>query len=305
MSTAQLPPAGSASRKTRCRFASSALGLILSSGVICCSSGCSKAGGDDGAHPLTPPQRNLPPEEALGSQPFWSQMFDSSPFDIASAVYEVREPGIAVIDLEGFGKGAAPVRRVERVAAVIGNLFLAGDGEREDAAITLGEVCFGFEFMAVRHCWPDAEELAVMREAVRRGWTGSRQAKLVPLLIRALDDSSPRVREAVVYSLLHIGPVAVEACPRLRKALFDDDHEVRGWSARALYTISADVPVTLRANLELLNDADPRVRILAANNVLLMGDDGHAAIPILRALTDDPVEDVQSYVRSVLDSLAK
>ena len=60
----------------------------------------------------------------------------------------------------------------------------------------------------------------------------------VPLLIKGLADSEPRVRTQAAISLACLGPLAKDATPALKMALHDEDETVRDAAEKALQTIS-------------------------------------------------------------------
>ncbi len=66
-----------------------------------------------------------------------------------------------------------------------------------------------------------------------------RAKKMVPALIRALDDGDPRVRGSVVEALERIDPDAKAAIPALRRTPSDDDLEIRAMAQRTLERIGA------------------------------------------------------------------
>lgn len=61
----------------------------------------------------------------------------------------------------------------------------------------------------------------------------------VPALVRALDDTDPRVRRAVVEALGRFGPDAKAAVPALTRALSDGNAEIRVSAQRTLERIGA------------------------------------------------------------------
>jgi hypothetical protein len=143
-----------------------------------------------------------------------------------------------------------------------------------------------------------------MIAAVRQGLIGTRARYLVPVLMKALDDPSRDVREAIAYAFVHIGPVAAEAAPRLRVALSDPDVTVRLWSARALHAITLEIAPPLDTSLAALDSDDPRVRSMAVYNLEIMGRDARSALARLRLLADsDPAEEVRSQARQAVASL--
>lgn len=145
-----------------------------------------------------------------------------------------------------------------------------------------------------------------MIAAVRQGHIGTKAQVLIPALIKALDDPSRDVREALVYSFVHIGPIAAAAAPRLRVALSDPDVTVRLWAARALHGITLEPAPPLDASVAALDNPDPKVRSMAVYNLELMGRDARVAIARLRLLADsDPDEGVRGQAHQALSSLSQ
>jgi HEAT repeat protein len=251
------------------------------------------------------PAHEAPPVAATApvdaSKLFWPQLFDPTPFDLKTATYGVREPGLAVIDLNDFGES----RRTEPVSKLLAKLTDGSDEERSRAALEVGELCFGFSFWGVRWCVPEQEDLVQMRRAVHRGSIGARPRALIPVMVRALDDPNPEVRKRIALSLEYIGPVAMDACPRLRRALGDADPRVRLWSARALHVISGEIPGPLDTSVTLLDDPDPDIRTSAAYNLNLMMNDAYMAIPFLEKHLDDPVQGVRTQVQQALEHIKR
>lgn len=259
--------------------------------------------------PVDGPAREEPPLSPAApidtSSLYWPQLFDPRPFDLTTATYVVLEPGVAVIDLNGFGEGGGLPMHTAPVTRLIATLTDGSDEERARAAWDVGEVCFGFSFLGTRWCVPGKADLVEMRRAVQQGVVGGRSKALIPVMVRALDDPLPEVRGSIARSLEVIGPVAMEACPRLRRALGDTDADVRLWSARALHVISGEVPGPLNTYVTLLDDADPDIRMRAAYGLNLMMKDAYVALPFLEKHLDDPVETVRTRVRQALDDIKR
>ena len=218
-------------------------------------------------------------------------MFDQSPFD----------PSEERLTYGALGdRQSAPT-----VAEVIATLREGEDGDRELAALQLGQECFGNSFWLTRLESPGKEARARMALAVKQGKTGSRPRVLLPVLIQALDDPDSKVRSQIARALMTIGPVAVQACPRLRKALKDDDPEVRLWVARALYLINHDDLYAIEASVALLDDEDPRIRSMAACNLETMCTDAYAAMPFLEKRLRDSDVRVRRQARQALEAIRR
>ncbi len=59
----------------------------------------------------------------------------------------------------------------------------------------------------------------------------------VPLLVKGLTDSEPRVRVEAAASLEHLGRLAKEAVPSLKQAMYDKDEAVRIAAEKALKAV--------------------------------------------------------------------
>lgn len=184
----------------------------------------------------------------------------------------------------------------DRVADLIRTLETSEDElERRVAAGRLGECCFGSSFRGMRFSWPSREEREAMISAVQQGRTGARAKVLVPVLMKALGDSSRDVRTAVACSFVHIGPVAAQAAPSLRAALADDDAFVRLWVARALHGITLEVDAPLHAAVAALADPEPKMREMGVYNLELMGQDARSVLGQLQRLAES--DHPNPYVR--------
>lgn len=107
----------------------------------------------------------------------------------------------------------------------------------------------------------EAREMA----AINLGRFPARAKPALPALIRALDDSHPRVRMAVAGALFQLGPAAAEATPILIEHLRrDPDPKVRQLSAIALGQIGPPAAEALPALVEALRDPSDGVRLRAA-----------------------------------------
>jgi HEAT repeat protein len=110
----------------------------------------------------------------------------------------------------------------------------------------------------------------------------------VSLLINALDDRSPRVREYAGVGLAELGPRAERAASKLIAVLKDEDRFVRFSAARTLGSIigpgSAKRTGAVAALTVTLEDKDPGVRLAAAETLVEMGEAQKAAGVLLAAL---------------------
>ena len=122
------------------------------------------------------------------------------------------------------------------------------------------------------------------------------------LLLGALDDPSPRVREYAMVGLVELGPRARQAASKLAKVLADEDRFVRFGAARALGFISDGKPPNAEVMAALttaLDDEDPDVRVVAAEALLKCGETQKGAGTMIAALCG-PDEHLRLWARSMI-----
>lgn len=178
----------------------------------------------------------------------------------------------------------------ESVDHWITSLRDGSEPQRHRAAVALGLIwlgCKGFGVSGWTRAWT-REERAAMLQAAKRGDVSPRSRALVPALIRALSDSSARVRTGAAGSLVLIGPDACTAGDALRMMLDSDDEEERAWAGRALYSVAMDTAGAIDAAVAGMKSRNPAVRRMSAYSLELMGSDASAAVPFLSDLVDDP-----------------
>ena len=111
----------------------------------------------------------------------------------------------------------------------------------------------------------------------------------VPVLIQALSDRDPAIREQAAFVLADIGEAAKAAVPHLIQILHQHpESSISGSAAYALEKIgTAAVPDLIQA----LNDEDPSLRNTAVEMLARLRGEAQAAIPqLVQALSDeDPV----------------
>jgi len=109
----------------------------------------------------------------------------------------------------------------------------------------------------------------------------------VNMLIDALHDPSPRVREYAGVGLAELGPRAERAIPQLITALNDEDRFARFSAAATLgFMIDAGSAKRIEAATALtltLADKDPDVRLAAAETLVKIGETKKAAGILLAA----------------------
>jgi len=107
-------------------------------------------------------------------------------------------------------------------------------------------------------------------------------------------------RRHAADALGHIGPEARLAVPALIRAFQDDDEEVRGSAAEALFKIG---PVSVSALIEKLHDEQSHVRARSAYVLGRFGDAAKASIPSLIGLLEDEHPGVRRTAANVLGGL--
>ncbi len=121
--------------------------------------------------------------------------------------------------------------------------------------------------------------------AVSLGRVGAPEANIAPL-VRALADTTARVREAAARSLGEFGPRAQRASNALKGALLDDNAEVRIAAAEALWKIDGNSRAALPPLVGAMRDASVRWRAVMV--ISSMEASAEPAIPFLiTALKDE------------------
>jgi HEAT repeat protein len=125
----------------------------------------------------------------------------------------------------------------------------------------------------------------------------------VSLLINALDDPSPRVREYAGVGLSELGPSAEPAVSKLIAVLNDEDRFVRFSAARTLGSIigagSGKRANAVTALTVTLDDKDPDVRMAALETLLRLGEVQKAAGALVAAsVGTKPI--LRAWARSIM-----
>lgn len=152
----------------------------------------------------------------------------------------------------------------------------------------------GFDTMveALRHAALDPEA-SVREPAVRTlARRSARQLELLPVFVRALEDTDAEVRGAAAYGIAQIEiqerlPLEAQQkiVAKLARALEDESSEVRMYAAMALGRAGDAGAPALDGLLELLDDEHALVRTQSST---ALGSLGTVALPVLeRALSDD------------------
>ena len=124
----------------------------------------------------------------------------------------------------------------------------------------------------------------------------------VPLLCEILDDQSDDRCEWAADALGRMGPIAADACDRLRRNARSENRAIATWSRIALAKVSADTSVAPFL-IELLKDDRADLRREAALALQAIGPAAGAAIPALQAATDDEDEEVRAAAGDALSAI--
>jgi HEAT repeat protein len=122
------------------------------------------------------------------------------------------------------------------------------------------------------------------------------------LLMGALEDPSPRVRESAMVGFYELGTRARPAVSKLVRLLHDEDRFVRFAAARTLGMIGVDpagreeVVASLK---KALDDSDPQVRLVAAEALVKIDESREGAAALVSALTG-PDDYLRSYARMMI-----
>ncbi len=96
----------------------------------------------------------------------------------------------------------------------------------------------------------------------------------VPALIEALDAKEPAVRAFAALALGRIGKPAADAVVRLEASLRDPHARVRITSALAAWGITGDLETARKVLWQAMTSPDPRVRTMAAEAFVELGEEG-------------------------------
>ena len=113
---------------------------------------------------------------------------------------------------------------------------------------------------------------------------GELRVRLVPLLIRALDDSSSRVQAGVLKTLGHCGTLDAQAIRRVARLYSSSKAEVRDAVVSSLGSTGKGSKVASATLAKALNDPDQLVRSDAVKTLPLV--DPSNVPPLIRALRD-------------------
>ena len=125
-------------------------------------------------------------------------------------------------------------------------------------------------------------------------------AKVVPNLIRMLDDPDLDLRLIAAQSLERYGPAAKTAVPALAKSTAKGDPEIRRAAIRALIGVGTDAAPAIPDIGGALSNSDVRVRRAAAEALARFGPLAKPAEAALRKSLDDSDAEVRRYAADSL-----
>jgi HEAT repeat protein len=134
---------------------------------------------------------------------------------------------------------------------------------------------------------PDADRRAGAVAALYLRPSGLSCEAAYSIFLRALDDPSPRVREAVRFALNRFGPGSGIHVPVLARVVCDGYYDARSTAIVELDRIARsgrDREVMIPALLGLLKDADPIDRCNAAKMLSLLGRGADVVAPMIAIL---------------------
>ncbi len=176
---------------------------------------------------------------------------------------------------------------------------------RQAAAVALGRIG-----PAAKEAVPALEEALKDKdeEISVRSAAGAALAKLgfpdrvVPVLIAALEEESPHLREYAATTLSEIGPPAKAAVPALKEALEDKAWYVRKAAAEALGNMGPAAREAVPALEKALKDELENVRVAAGAALAKLGLP-QRAVPVLIAEMEDESGSCRSYAAWTLGEI--
>jgi HEAT repeat protein len=133
---------------------------------------------------------------------------------------------------------------------------------------------------------PDAR----VREAVivALGTIGQEASETVPVLVKLFADLDPRVRVAILRALIWLRDAGVDAVPHIPQSVSDTDPRVRRLAMRYLRGSSLSVKQIVTGLRKGLRDEDKMVRSAAAWELGEIGPPALGAVAALEAVLADP-----------------
>jgi HEAT repeat protein len=132
------------------------------------------------------------------------------------------------------------------------------------------------------------------------GNVGVEAKPAMPALIETLDDRDMDIRIQAVRALVRIDPTAKAVVPALQKLLRDPERDVRQEVLDALGQCGKPAVAPL---MESLKDLDSNILVHAAESLGRIGPDAKEAVPTLRLLLKDDVEEVRNVAAAALKKI--
>lgn len=114
---------------------------------------------------------------------------------------------------------------------------------------------------------------------------GDDDPRIIPAIVKALDDEAWVVRFVASFALLIVGHEGSAAAGRLIQLLEDKDARVRRAAVEAIPRIGVPSAVAVPRLIKMLDDDNHIVRIRAAQSLAEYGSDAKAAIPRIEAIS--------------------
>ena len=107
----------------------------------------------------------------------------------------------------------------------------------------------------------------------------------ISVLLRALDDPSPKVRSRVAWALGSLGPLGIAALTSLTKLMATDRGNVRIAAASAVWHIGHE-QIGIDTLIAMLDDEDPDVRLAVLTELGNIGAAAERAVPAIKSLCE-------------------
>ena len=127
--------------------------------------------------------------------------------------------------------------------------------------------------------------------------------KLIQPLLSRLENHNEYVRQNAAYALAHLGPLAQEAVPALRKATSDRDRGVRCAARVALARMGQEVDETVNAFVRDMQSRDVETRREAITGLAAIGEPAKASAPALGQALQDEDKYVRQFAANALTCL--
>lgn len=215
-----------------------------------------------------------------------------------------RDPELREAAARAFGEMEQPV-----VVKALPLLIEAMKSEKEGKVLeALAKVIAHAEEAAVpglvdlvRSTTGDVRELGFYSLGRLRG----KARTAVPAMIELLSDRDEQARGGAIYVLGRIGPGAAASVPALLK-LQESSPKIRKAMIRALASIGETSDPVLEVVFKALRDPDPSLRMSAVQACAEFGPKSKAAVPdLIHLLDDDRVNDPGLYPKPVVYALGR